>query len=479
VVLRLLASRLAAREGDAVEATAAALTARHRRRAGWLLVILLPLGLIGLLRGAPAIDDRWENTPVHFWLVLATAVVCVVFAFAITESARRLRDARLLLIGLAFAVSAGFLGLHALATPGVILAGKNAGFVLATPIGLVLAGAFAAASAIEYRLSASLWIVQRARLLEATVICVLAAWAIVSVADIPPLRSPVTPNEVGGPLGAVAGVGCILYAFAAVSYFRVYRRRGGALAFAVTLGFALLAEALVVVVVSLKTSWHLSWWEWHALMLLGFVSIAAAASREWHEERFSGLYLEETLRGRREVSVLFADLVGFTPFSEQRNPGEVHAMLVAYFGRLAPLIRDEFDGEVAEFVGDQIFAVFNKGGDQPDHALRAAGAGLALQRVAAEIADGHPDWPSFRVGINSGEVLAGVVGERGHRIHGVFGDTVNLGARLEGQAPAGGVVIGEATFEQLPHGAVVEALPELQVKGRTAPVTAYVLRALS
>jgi adenylate cyclase len=177
--------------------------------------------------------------------------------------------------------------------------------------------------------------------------------------------------------------------------------------------------------------------------------------------------------------VLFADLVGFTPFSEQRNPGEVHAMLVAYFGRLAPLIRDEFDGEVAEFVGDQIFAVFNKGGDQPDHALRAAGAGLALQRVAAEIADGHPDWPSFRVGINSGEVLAGVVGERGHRIHGVFGDTVNLGARLEGQAPAGGVVIGEATFEQLPHGAVVEALPELQVKGRTAPVTAYVLRALS
>ena len=160
------------------------------------------------------------------------------------------------------------------------------------------------------------------------------------------------------------------------------------LVFAVTLGFALLAEALVVVVVSLKTSWHLSWWEWHALMLLGFVSIATAASREWHEERFSGLYLDETLRGSREVSVLFADLVGFTPFSEQHAPAEVHAMLVAYFGRLAPLIRDEFDGEVAEFVGDQIFAVFNKAGDQPDHALRAAGAGLALQRVAARLPPG-------------------------------------------------------------------------------------------
>jgi adenylate cyclase len=474
-----LAPRVGARQGNAVQVTAAGQTTQQARRAGWLLVILLPLGLVGLLRGAPAIDDRWENTPVHFWLVLATGVVCVILAFAITESARRRLDGRLLLIGLAFAVSAGFLGLHALATPGVILAGKNAGFVLATPIGLVLAGAFAAASALEYRLPASLRIARRARLLEAIVVCVLVAWAAISVADLPPLRRPVTPNEVGGPLGAVAGVGVILYAFAATAYFRVYRRRGGALAFAVTLGFALLAEALVVVVVSLNTSWRLSWWEWHALMVLGFMSIAAAASREWHEERFSGLYLEETLRGRREVSVLFADLVGFTPFSEKRTPDEVHAMLVEYFGRLTPLIQDEFGGEVAEFVGDQIFAVFNKAGDQPDHALRAAGAGLALQRAAAEIAAAHPDWPSFRVGINSGEVLAGVVGERGHRIHGVFGDTVNLGARLEGQAPPGGVVIGAATFEQLPQGALVEALPELQVKGRSAPVTAYVLRALA
>ena len=72
--------------------------------------------------------------------MLATAVVCLVLALAISEGARRRRDARLLLIGLAFTVSAGFLGLHALATPGVALSGKNAGFVLATPVGLVLAG---------------------------------------------------------------------------------------------------------------------------------------------------------------------------------------------------------------------------------------------------------------------------------------------------------------------------------------------------
>ena len=79
---------------------------------------------------------------------------------------------------------------------------------------------------------------------------------------------------------------------------------------------------------------------------------------------------------------------------------------------------------------------------------------------------GHPDWPHFRVGINSGEVLAGVVGDRGHRIHGVFGDTVNLGARLEGKSPVGGVMIGAATYEQLPARHRRRARSGLQVKGK-------------
>src|SRR5207245_111077 len=107
--------------------------------------------LVGLLRGAPTIDDRWEQHPAHFWLVLVTGIVCAALAVAVTEAGRLRRDARLLLVGLAFLVSAGFLGLHALATPGVLIDGKNAGFVLATPVGLVAAGAFAAASALDCR----------------------------------------------------------------------------------------------------------------------------------------------------------------------------------------------------------------------------------------------------------------------------------------------------------------------------------------
>jgi len=457
-------------------ASLAHVTSREWIRAVLPLAILSPIVLAFLLRGLPQVDERWENGPAHFWLVLLTALLCLALALTISESGRRRRDARLLLIGLAFVVIAGFLGLHALATPAVIVDGKNAGFVLAPPIGLVAAGAFAAASAVEFGLETSLAIVRHGRLLLGAVLLVIAAWAAISLSGLPPLHHPVTPAQIDTPLAVVAALGVVLYGYAAVSYLRVFNRRRSSLTIAVAFAFALLAEALTVVVVSLRTSWQLSWWEWHGLMLVAFIAIGVAASREWHEERFSALYLDETLCGHKEVSVLFADLAGFTTFTEQHGSDEVHTMLLAYFGRLAPLIQDGFGGEVHEFVGDQIFAVFNKAGDQPDHAVRAARSALALQRAAAEIAADHPGWPSFRVGVNSGDAVVGVVGSRGHRIHGVLGDTVNLGARLESNAPTGGVLIGADTFDQLPPGTVAERVPDLRVKGKAEPVAAYILR---
>jgi class 3 adenylate cyclase len=123
--------------------------------------------------------------------------------------------------------------------------------------------------------------------------------------------------------------------------------------------------------------------------------------------------------------------------------------------------------------------IFNQHGDQADHAARAARTALAFQAAASQIAEGHPDWPRFRAGVNSGEVLAGLVGgESGHRKHGVVGDTVNLAARLESEAPVGGVVIGPGTAAALPAGVVVERLPPLQVKGKEEAVEAYLLHRL-
>src|SRR4051794_15142164 len=109
--------------------TAPAAAHPKRESAAWtglVLAVLLPLAVVALLRLAPKVDERWENSPAHFWLVLTTAAVATALAAAISENGRRRRDARLLLIGLAFVVSAAFLGLHSLATPGVILSGKKA-----------------------------------------------------------------------------------------------------------------------------------------------------------------------------------------------------------------------------------------------------------------------------------------------------------------------------------------------------------------
>jgi adenylate cyclase len=441
----------------------------------WIALASLPVALVFVLRLRPALDVQWENHPAHFWLVLSASGVAVALGSAVSVTARSRRDARLLLVSLAFIASAGFLGLHALATPGVLL-GPNAGFELATPVGLLLGGALVALSSLELAPTTSMNLIRRWGLLMGVVVLVLVTWAVASLAEVDPLNRQLEPEQLNGWQAAFGIPGVALYGAAALGYFFLYRRRRARFVFAVMLAFALLAEAMVVIAFAI--SWSISWWEWHTLMLGAFCIIALSARREWHEERFSAIYLDETLAGTKEASVLFADLQGFTGYSERADPAAVAEMLNAYFDRLVPLMEEE-GGEVHQIIGDALMVVFNKAGDQPNHALLAARAGLALQREADEIARDHPDWPRFRVGVNSGAVLAGVVGApSGHRKHGLVGDTVNLAARLEGQAPVGAVVVGKGTFESLPDGSVAESLTSLRVKGKADPVEAYVLKDL-
>ena len=178
------------------------------------------------------------------------------------------------------------------------------------------------------------------------------------------------------------------------------------------------------------------------------------------------------------MSVLLADLQGFTSFSERHDSSEVAAMLNAYFERLVPLM-ERVGGDVHQIIGDELMVVFGVGDQEAPHAAQAARAGLLLQEEARAVAQGHDDWPRFRVGVNTGEVHAGVVGgASGHRKHGIVGDVVNLAARLQAEAPVGGVLIGEETFRRLGAGAVVEALPPRRVKGKEEPVVAYLLHEL-
>jgi adenylate cyclase len=437
--------------------------------------LIVGAGLLLLVLLHPAADGHWENHPAHFWLVLVAASLNVVLGYVVGAAARRRRDARLFLVSLAFISAAGFLGLHALATPGVLI-GKNAGFELATPVGLVLAGLFAAGSGLALRPMAAERVLQWSWSLIVALSIVMTSWAAVSLAELSPLAGPLGAEQLDGWQISLAGVGVVLYTAAAIGYFRLYRRRRAQFLLGVALAFALLAEAMLVI--AWARSWRVSWWEWHLLMLTAFAAIAVSARGEWHEERFSPLYLDETLAKTREASVLLADLQGFTSFSERRTPAQVAAMLNGYFGRLVPLLEQQ-GGVVHQIVGDAVMVIFNQNGDQPDHALRAARTALAFQSAAGELAAEHPDWPRFRAGVNSGEVLAGLVGgPSGHRKHGVVGDTVNLAARLEAEAPAGGVVVGAETAAALPPGAVLERRPGLQVKGKEEPIDAYVLHSL-
>ncbi len=104
-----------------------------------------------------------------------------------------------------------------------------------------------------------------------------------------------------------------------------------------------------MVVIAWARNWRLSWWEWHALMLDSFLVIALSARSEWHEERFSALYLDETLAGAKDVTILFADLAGFTPFAERTAPAEVARMLNTYFERIV-LLLERLGGDVHQLV---------------------------------------------------------------------------------------------------------------------------------
>jgi adenylate cyclase len=433
----------------------------------------VPVAGLLLLLARPSLDLQWEHHPSHFWLVLLAALINVALAVVTGDAARQRGDARLYLVSLAFFAAAGFLALHALATPGVLLDAPNTGFVVATPVGLLVAAVLAAASSLPLESPRASALMRRSQLIRLALAAAMAGWAALSLAGVPPLDDPLPEEEADGWLLGLAVPGIALYGLAAGRYFLLYRRHPARMLLGVIIAFALLAEAMLAI--ALARNWHTTWWEWHLLMVAAFGLVAVSARAEWRDERFADLYLPQTARGVKDVSVVFADLQGFTSFSERAGPGEVQRMLNEYFGQTVPIVARDFDGDVGKLIGDAIMVTFNTRGDQPDHALRAVRAGLALQRAASEVARMHPGWPRFRVGVNSGPADVGVLGAAGKREYTAVGDTVNLAARLEGEAEVGQVVVGPQTYRSLPDGTRVEPLGGVQVKGKEAPIEAYVV----
>ena len=144
-------------------------------------------------------------------------------------------------------------------------------------------------------------------------------------------------------------------------------------------------------------------------------------------------------------------------------------MLNAAFGAVVPIVFRE-GGTVVQFMGDALMAIFNAPHPQPDHALRAARAALAMQKAVTELPEAGSH-PMFRVGINSGPALVGNIGGAEMRNFA----TTNLAARLQTYAAEGSVVIGASTYDQVREQAVVRSLGAPALKGKSHSVKVYEL----
>lgn len=176
----------------------------------------------------------------------------------------------------------------------------------------------------------------------------------------------------------------------------------------------------------------------------------------------------------REVTALFADLEGFTPFTESRPPHETVVALNRYFSAVVPVIFAN-GGTIIQFAGDAIVAVWNAPVEQPRHALAAAHAALEMQQAIKAIIAQDSSLPRFRVGIATGAALVGNVGSEELRNYVAHGDAVNLAARLQTGAKAGQVVISAPTYALIRDLAMVRPLGRFAVKGKSEEVEAFVL----
>jgi len=176
-----------------------------------------------------------------------------------------------------------------------------------------------------------------------------------------------------------------------------------------------------------------------------------------------------------EVTVLFADITGFTPLAERLPPREVVGVLNQIFERLTEEVF-ALEGTLDKFRGDGMMAFFGAPLPMPDHAARAVECALRMQERLADFNTEFSSTRAFemRIGINSGHVIVGDIGSPQRKDYTVVGDVVNTASRLESSiAEPGEVVIGHATYERIHDRFVCKALPEVFVKGKQKRVRPY------
>ncbi len=189
----------------------------------------------------------------------------------------------------------------------------------------------------------------------------------------------------------------------------------------------------------------------------------------------SGGQMEMLEADEREVTVLFADAVGFTDRCEHVEPREIAELLNRHFSRMADMVF-RHEGTLDKFIGDCLMAVFGAPFPVEDHPVRGVQAAVDMREALRELNEELPesDRLEFRVGLHSGRVVAGDIGSAKRSDYTVLGATVNLAARIQGSvAEPGQIIISDATASALGNRFRLREVGEYQPKGISRPVMCF------
>jgi adenylate cyclase len=184
---------------------------------------------------------------------------------------------------------------------------------------------------------------------------------------------------------------------------------------------------------------------------------------------------------RRELTVLFVDIRGFTPLSEKAEPEEIVEILNEYLDLAANCIF-KFDGTLDKFIGDAAMAIFNAPLLLEDHPMRAVQAAWAMKEGSAalerKLIERFGFGVKFGLGIHTGPAVFGNIGSKSRMDYTAIGDTVNTTARLESNAKPGQIILSDAVYQVVKDRIKASSLGEIKVKGKEQGITIYELEGL-
>jgi adenylate cyclase len=179
---------------------------------------------------------------------------------------------------------------------------------------------------------------------------------------------------------------------------------------------------------------------------------------------------------KRELTVLFSDIRGFSQFSEHHSPEQVQQFLSQYFSTMNKIVSKVYQGSINRLIGDAMMAFWGAGSDCMDHAYLAVSAALAMQKAMWNWCFDSQKFPmSIGIGINTGEALVGDIGSDEFMDYTVIGDTVNTASRLEGRNKDCGthILISESTFEKVKDRIQSRRIGWVTLKGKSKPIEAF------